>query len=200
MAKTDIVVVGVGGQGSLMASQILGEAAVKDGLNVMSSEVHGMAQRGGVVSSTVRIGDVFSPLVSDADADILLGFEPLETLRSLGKSSPSKTLIITNTRPQPPFVVSIGKAKYPNLEELYAVLEKGSKRLIKVDMEKLAKDAGLPVVSANIILVGVLLGTGAVKISKQKMLEAISENVPKKFLQENYKALDVGIEFGRKHI
>ena len=96
MKKTDIFIIGVGGQGSLTTSRILGEAALRAGQNVLVGEIHGMAQRGGVVESTVRIGDVYGPTISEGCADVLLGFEPVETVRGLHKAS-KNTLVIVNT-------------------------------------------------------------------------------------------------------
>ena len=196
MDKTDIIIVGVGGQGTLLASKILGEAALRAGLGVMASEVHGMAQRGGVVNSTVRIGDVHSPLAADSDAEVILAFEPVEAVRALNKANPGKTTIITNTSSIIPFTVSIKMDEYPPMEEVMSQLEKGAKKLIKVEMEQMARDNGIPVIAANIIMLGILVGTGTVPVPREVMLETIADNVPKKFLDENRKAFEVGFAFG----
>jgi len=102
-----VVFVGVGGQGNLLASRLLGEAALSEGIPAVVSEIHGMAQRGGIVESAVLLGNVSSPIVSDGEADVLVGFEPVETLRALKKCN-QETLVITNTHPLPPFTVSVG--------------------------------------------------------------------------------------------
>jgi indolepyruvate ferredoxin oxidoreductase beta subunit len=115
MTDTRIHITGVGGQGTLLATGIIGEAALLAGVNVNVSEVHGMAQRGGVVESAVTMGDVMSPIVSDGEADILLGFEPSETLRAAAKCSKDAT-VITNSHPLAPFTVAIGKGVYPDIE------------------------------------------------------------------------------------
>jgi indolepyruvate ferredoxin oxidoreductase beta subunit len=125
MKTQRIVNVGVGGQGNLLASNLIGMACVDAGLPVMVSEIHGMAQRGGVVESAVIIGEVKSPLVSDGEADILVSFEPVETLRLLGRAN-KDTLVLTNTRPLPPFTVAIGSATYPDTD---AELQKAAKRV-----------------------------------------------------------------------
>ena len=111
------VFVGVGGQGNLLASRLLGEAALATGVPAVVSEIHGMAQRGGVVESAVLLGDVTSPIVSEAEADVLIGFEPLETMRALGKCNVD-SLVITNTQPLPPFTVSVGQGVYPPVDEV----------------------------------------------------------------------------------
>ncbi len=107
-----IVFVGVGGQGNLLSSRVLGEAALSAGLPVNVSEVHGMAQRGGVVESAVVLGGALSSIVSNGEADVLIGFEPSETLRALEKCS-SETVVITNVTPLMPFTVAVGKGVYP---------------------------------------------------------------------------------------
>ncbi len=120
MKEFNIVIAGVGGQGTLLAAEIIGAAAVKDGVNVRVSEIHGMAQRGGAVVSNVRIGDaVLAPTVLEGQADVLLGFEPLETVRSL-KSASERTLVIMNSDRIPPTELAAGNMKYPSVEEVLA--------------------------------------------------------------------------------
>ena len=109
------VFVGVGGQGNLLASNLLGQAALSMGIPVVVSEIHGMAQRGGVVESAVLLGGAVSPIVSNGEADVLVSFEPLETLRILTKCN-KKTLVITNAQPLPPFTVAVGQGKYPPVD------------------------------------------------------------------------------------
>ncbi len=106
METKRIVIIAVGGQGNLLSSRLLGEAALSKGIPFVISEIHGMAQRGGIVESAVLMGDVSSPIVSAGESDVFLGFEPLETLRGLGKCT-RKTIVITNTRPMPPFTVAV---------------------------------------------------------------------------------------------
>ena len=101
-----IIIVAVGGQGNLLASKVLGEAALLSDIPVRMSEIHGMAQRGGVVESALVFGDARSTIISDGEADVLVGFEPSETLRALSKCSP-KTVVITNLAPLPPFTVAV---------------------------------------------------------------------------------------------
>ena len=130
MSKTSIFITGVGGQGSLMASKIIAKAAMNAGQTVLVSEVHGMAQRGGVVESTVKIGDVHSPILLDGDADILVGFELPETLRALRKVS-GKTTILTSTDTIVPITVSLGKGKYPDPKSALAEIEKAGQQIME---------------------------------------------------------------------
>ena len=110
------IFVGVGGQGNLLASNLLGQAALSMGIPVVVSEIHGMAQRGGVVESAVLMGEVTSPIVSPGEADVLVSFEPLETMRILGKCN-KDSLVISNAQPQPPFTCAVGQGKYPAVDE-----------------------------------------------------------------------------------
>ena len=113
-----IFLTGVGGQGTLLASRLLGEAALAAGYNPMVSETHGMAQRGGIVVSTVVLGDLQSPLISPGEADIVLGFEALEAFRALDRCH-AKTLVIANTATMVPYPVAIGQARYPSVAQMF---------------------------------------------------------------------------------
>lgn len=199
MNRAYIEIVGVGGQGILTSSQVIGGAALDKGLDVYMSEVHGMAQRGGVVVTTVKIDEkVHSPLIGDGEADVILGFEPVETYRAIEKAS-KDTWIVTNTSPIVPFTVSVGKEDYPDVEDILDSLEDVSDRLIKIDAEKLAKEAGAAI-TQNIVMVGALTATGALPISKEEMLESVLNSVPSKFKEINEKAFENGYSEGKKQM
>src|SRR5512137_753769 len=116
--KTSIILTGVGGEGVVTAANLLGKAALKAKLNVYVSEIHGMAQRGGSVSCTVRIGNVSGPLVASGTADAILSSEPAETLRYIHYSN-KNTKIITSINPVIPFTVSVGTEEYPNVDLIF---------------------------------------------------------------------------------
>lgn len=199
MNRAYIEIVGVGGQGILTSSQVIGGAALDKGLDVYMSEVHGMAQRGGVVVTTVKIDEkVHSPLIGDGEADVVLGFEPVETYRAIEKAS-DDTWIVTNTSPIVPFTVSVGKEEYPDVDDVLDSLEAASDRLIKIDAEKLAKEAGAAI-TQNIVMVGALTATGALPISKKEMLESVMNSVPSKFKEINKKAFENGYEEGKRQM
>jgi indolepyruvate ferredoxin oxidoreductase beta subunit len=185
-----LIVVAVGGQGNLLASKILGEAALQAEVPVNMSEIHGMAQRGGVVESAIVMGDARSNLISDGEADILVGFEPAETLRALNKCS-AKTVVITNLSPIPPFTVSIGKGVYPNLDKLRELIRAKTKRLVAIDGLSLAKQAGNPM-SLNIVLLGALLQTNLLPVSAEQVKQAIRAKTKPAFVETNLKAFDLG--------
>lgn len=192
METTRLIIVAVGGQGNLLASKVLGEAALISGVPVRMSEIHGMAQRGGVVESAIVFGDAQSSIISDGEADILLGFEPAETLRAIKRCS-KKTMVITNTATLPPFTVAIGKGVYPDVEEVKTLLREKTAGLVAIDAMRLAREAGTPM-SVNIVLLGALLQTGALKFTKESMVEAIKRRTKPSFLEMNLHAFELGFE------
>ena len=190
MSKTSIFITGVGGQGNVMASKIIAMAAMNAGENVLVSEVHGMAQRGGVVESTVKIGDVHSPILLDGDADILVGFEISETLRALRKAS-KKTTILTSTDEIVPITVSLGKGEYPDRESALAEIERSGKITVPLPLVELANKAG-NVITANIVMIGALAGSGLLPFDERFLKEAMESSVPERALEINRLAFELG--------
>ena len=191
MESKRYVFIGVGGQGNLLVSRLLGEAALSVEIPVVVSEIHGMAQRGGIVESAVLLGDVTSPIVSNGEADVLIGFEPLETLRALGKCN-KDTLVITNISPLPPFTVSIGQGEYPPVDEVIDKIHTKVENVITLNGVELAQEAGNPL-SLNMVMLGALIGSKAVPITAEAMKETISTSTKKAFLESNLKAFDLGM-------
>ena len=183
---------GVGGQGTLLATMVLAEAAIHAGHNVLASEVHGMAQRGGVVESTVMIGDLKSPIISDGEADVLLGFEPLETYRAMRKCS-ADSVVISNSVPVMPFGVAIGKSDYPDVDKMFAFIEGRVKTLVTLDAQKLAQQAGAAL-SANVVMIGALARSKAVPVPKEAFEETIRTKTKEKFVEINLRAFELGFE------
>jgi indolepyruvate ferredoxin oxidoreductase beta subunit len=191
-----IVFVGVGGQGNLLSSRILGEAALLAGIPVNVSEVHGMAQRGGVVESAVVLGGAMSSIVSNGEADVLIGFEPSETLRALEKCSQEST-VITNMTPLMPFTVAVGKGVYPNIKEALELIRRKVKRLIAINADALAVEAG-SAMAVNIVMLGALAQSNTVPVNADQMKEALKMNLNKKLWEVNLKAFDLGYEAANK--
>jgi len=191
-----IVFVGVGGQGNLLSSRVLGEAALLAGMPVNVSEVHGMAQRGGVVESAVVLGGALSSIVSDGEADVLIGFEPSETLRALGKCS-KETTVITNVTPLMPFTVAVGKGVYPDIKEALKLIQEKVKRLIALNADALAEEAG-SAMAVNIVMLGALAQSNTVPITADQMKEALKMNIKQKLWDTNLKAFDLGFEAASK--
>lgn len=192
MKTQRIVNVGVGGQGNLLASNLLGMAALDAGLPVVVSEIHGMAQRGGVVESAVIIGGPKSPIVSMGEADILMSFEPVEALRLLGKCN-RDTLIITNARPLPPFTVAIGAADYPAVDNSLETLKKKVNKVVSFDGQALAEEAKNPL-SLNMVMLGGLFAVGDLEVPVKSIKKMIRENTKERFVDSNLKAFDLGFE------
>jgi indolepyruvate ferredoxin oxidoreductase beta subunit len=196
METKRLIIVAVGGQGNLLASKVLGEAALRADIPVRMSEIHGMAQRGGVVESAVVFGDAESTIISNAEADVLLGFEPSETLRALNKCN-ADTVVITNTAPLPPFTVAIGKGTYPDIQELQELIRNKTARLIAFDAQTLAKQAG-NIMSLNMVLLGSLIQTGIMPVSADDVKDAIRTSTKKAFVDINIKAFELGFEAAAK--
>ena len=185
----NIVIVGVGGQGSLLTSKILAELAKSEQLDVKVSEVHGMAQRGGSVITHVRFGsEVFAPLVASGEADYLLAFEPLEAARSLSYLKEDGQLIVSNERISPMPVLT-GTAIYP--DEPYQSLLGAAQAVQALDAHKLAVEAG-SFKAVNIVLLGVL--SKHLDFTEQDWISAITVCVPPRTLEVNIKAFKAGRE------
>ena len=191
LKEINIIVAGVGGQGVILATEIIGDAALKRGLGVIIGEIHGMAQRGGSVVSHVRIGgDVYSPTIAEGSADAILGLEPVEALRAV-KFANSDTRIVMNSKPTVPVTVSTGAYKYPALEEIIEQCREFTEHIVALDASKIAEEAGSPLV-LNIVLVGALAATGLLPIKEEDLVQAIKTHVPEKFLTANLKAFEAG--------
>lgn len=182
----NIMIVGVGGQGTLLASRILGNTVINEGFDVKLSEVHGMSQRGGSVVTYVKYGDkVYSPIVDKGEADIILAFELLEAYRALPYLKKGGKIIVNDQKIDPMPVIS-GLAQYPEniIEKLGAACD-----CTVVDALSLAKEAG-NTKSVNVVLIGVM--AKSTDIPYEKWVETVKATVPAKFLEANLKAFELG--------
>lgn len=189
----NVAIAGVGGQGVLTLAEILAKAALSEGLNVRVGEIHGMAQRGGHVVCTVRIGDDASGPVIDAGfADLLVGFEPVETLREIHLVKKGG-FVLMSSHIQYPVAVSMGKAEYPDHKDIVASIRKFTDKIIEIDAQKIAIEAGSSR-SLNMVMFGGIIGTNLVPISKEAALTAIRDAFPKKFEKINTTAAEIGFK------
>lgn len=194
--KYTVQIVGVGGQGVLMASMVLGNAAMNSGYKVAMSEVHGMAQRGGSVLSTLRFGDdVISPLEAVGNADLIMGFEPVETVRNLPLAN-KDSVILMNLDPVLPSMVAAGFEEYPDIEKLKKAVTDVNPNLKTIDATRIAIDAG-KAVAANAVMIGAVAAMDGFPLSKEVLLDALKMQVPQKFLDLNIKAFEMGYNFFR---
>lgn len=188
----NVIFAGVGGQGIILSSDVLGTAAIMAGLNSRGSEVLGMSQRGGSVASHVRMGSsVYGPLIPEGKGDVLMGFEPTEALRNVMLLSRTG-LIIVNMRPIIPHTVSLGINLYPNVDDVIGKLKQYA-RTIAFNATELAKKAG-GAVAVNMVMLGALCGSGKLPIEREIMLKAIELRAPKVTIRVNRTAFKLGYE------
>ncbi len=182
-----IAIVGVGGQGTLLASRILGNLLVEEGFDVKVSEVHGMSQRGGSVVTYVRYGDrVSSPVVEKGEADVILAFEQCEGARWISMLKKGGTLV-WNTQKIDPMPVITGAMEYP--EGIIEALSDKGVKVVAVDALRYAEEAG-SAKAVNVVMIGAL--SKFTDISADKWIEAIKNTVPAKFIEMNLKAFELG--------
>ncbi len=187
MDTISVFITGVGGQGTILASELLSEAALLAGYDVKKSEVHGMAQRGGSVVSAVRFGEkVFSPLITPGEADVLLAFEPLEALRTLHYARRDGKVIV-NSRPIMPATVSSGISEYP--EDIFENIKAEVPDVLIIDGVKLAREAGTAR-AVNVVLLGAL--SNFLPFSSGIWGDALRKKVPKKYIEANLRAFEMG--------
>lgn len=191
--RYSIQIVGVGGQGVLLASMVLGNAAMREGHQVCMSEVHGMAQRGGSVLSTLRMGaDVVSPLEATGEADLIIGFEPVETARSLSLGN-EDSVVLMNLSPMIPAMVSMGLEEYPAVDDIVAAMREKTENLFTIDATGLALEAGMAV-AANSVMIGAVAAVKGFPIPAERLEETLLELVPAKFRDVNKEAFRLGYE------
>ena len=191
MKEFNLLVAGVGGQGVILMSELLGQAAVTDGFKVRGSEVLGMAVRGGPVMSAIRIGsEVYGPLIPSGRAHLLIGMEPAEALRNSVYLAPDASVIV-NTRTVVPFTVSLGQSGYPALDEILSHLKRHAGRVITLDADALALEAG-NLLAANIVMLGAAFGTAMVPVREATVRTALEEHFPVRLLPVNLKAFELG--------
>ncbi len=193
--KKDILICGVGGQGTVLASKIIAASAMAEGNTVHSAETIGMAQRGGPVTSHVRVGDeAYSPLIPLGSADLIIGFEPSEVVRNIKYLSPDGIAVV-NTAAVKPVTASLSESGYDG-SDMIAYLEKRGGCIFtdgEAECEKLGS-----VKSLNILLLGVAAGSGKLGISKDTIISEIERRVPAKFKEANIAAFNTGFETGKR--
>jgi indolepyruvate ferredoxin oxidoreductase beta subunit len=188
----NIVIAGVGGQGVLTLAEILAKSALADSHNVRVGEIHGMAQRGGHVVCTVRIGKhARGPIVDSGFAHLLVGFEPLETLREAHMIHKSG-YILMSSHVQYPVAVSMGKTEYPKHNTILKNIRRFTDQILEFDAMKLAKQAGSSR-SLNMVMLGAIIATGFTPIRIGAALEVIRNTFQKKFITINEAAVELGI-------
>jgi indolepyruvate ferredoxin oxidoreductase beta subunit len=191
--KLDIVFSGVGGQGVVVISDIFCEAALIDGFDVAKAEIHGMAQRGGAIVAHVRIGDkVQAPLIERGKADIVLGFEVLETARALPMLK-EKGAVVVNTKYMPPYAALAYSAKPLSQEQLLNMIKKKARAVYEVDGIGIAKKLGNMLV-VNTVLLGALSALPENPVKKASLKKAMASRLKEKYVEVNLKAFQLGVK------
>jgi indolepyruvate ferredoxin oxidoreductase beta subunit len=190
----NIIITGVGGQGNVVASRIFASAAVQEGFYVSVGETYGAAQRGGAVMSHVRLSEEtqYGPLTPEGRAHIILGFEPVESLRTIGSFGNEKTKVIVNPRQVYSIDVLSGASKYPEVDEVLKAIKELVYSVHVVEATELAKKAGDPIMQ-NIVMVGCLAGSGFTPVKVETLREVIKENFAKRYPEANLKAFELGL-------
>jgi indolepyruvate ferredoxin oxidoreductase beta subunit len=193
MKKLDILVTGVGGQGVVLASDIIGETALAAGFDVKKTDTLGMAQRGGSVVSHIRLGEkVWSPLIKEGDGDLLLAFEKLEAARWSHYLAPGAVAIV-NSYEQPPLSVSLGQEHYPSDEDITTALKRRTDRIYFIDANKKARELG-NVRTLNVLMLGCFSAFAPIDVAVWK------DNIARR-LPENIRAINlVAFDLGRKEM
>ncbi len=191
----NVIITGVGGQGNVLASQILGQLLVEEGFTVTIGETYGASQRGGSVMSHLRISrsDQFSPLIPEGQCDMVVGLEPTEALRVLAPYGNPGVLLLTNTRPIYPIDVIAGDASYPELPVILEALRKLAKKVWTVNATEIALGMGDPVY-ANIVMLGALSATEVLPVRRGHFAQVIRELMPSHLLEKNLEAFEKGRE------
>lgn len=190
----NFIITGVGGQGNVMISLIIGNALVKEGYLVTIGETYGASQRGGPVMSHVRISreTQCSPFIPDGHADIILGMEPVETLRMMRQFGNPDVVTIINPRPIYSIDVTGGQAEYPDLDKLMETIKEMSAKTWIVNATEEAQKMGNPIF-ANSILIGAIIGSGVLPLDEKSVEPILQETFPKE-IEANMKAFNKGIE------
>ena len=190
----NLIITGVGGQGNVLASQLIGRALVRENLYVTIGETYGASQRGGPVMSHLRVSreSQFSPLIPEGQADIILALEPVEALRVIGPYGNSSICVVVNSRPIYPTAVTVGDAEYPSMEKIEETLRELAKKSWFVDATEIALSLGSPIFT-NIIMVGALAGTKLLPLARKIFEDAIQESFPGVHLSDNLMAFSKGV-------
>ena len=190
----NVIVTGVGGQGNVLISQLMGKALVRAGYRVTIGETYGASQRGGAVMSHLRVSRQaqYGPLIPYGQADVILGLEPVETLRVLAQYGNPSVTVVTNSRPVYPLAVAIGAARYPTVEQITTALEELSNRAWLINATDIAVELGAPIL-ANIVMVGALVGADVLPLAAQELELEFQESLSADRLEANLKAFRRGL-------
>ena len=190
----NLIITGVGGQGNVLISRLIGQSMVDAGLQVTVGETYGASQRGGSVASHVRISKdtQYGAIVPEGHADVILGLEPVESLRILGLYGSPKTFVATNIRPLYPLSVASGDAEYPGLETIRQSIDELSAKAWYIDASEIALNLGAPLL-ANMVMVGVIVGAKLLPLTQDMFESQLEASFEKERLSLNLQAFRMGL-------
>jgi len=197
LKTTRVVIAGVGGQGTLLATRLIAETAIKKGYNVRIGETYGMAQRGGPVMGHIQIGEAYSPQIRPGEADALLGFELVEATRRGVTYLKHGGLAIVNSKKIPPVEVISGMRKYPEEGELLKLLRRVPSKVSVFDATALAEKAG-DSIATNIVMLGALAVADVLPFGEKEILDVMKESIPARFIELNMSAFQLGAKAFRE--
>jgi indolepyruvate ferredoxin oxidoreductase beta subunit len=192
-----VVIAGVGGQGTLLATRLIAETAIKQGFKVRIGETYGMAQRGGPVMGHIQIGEAYSPQIRPGEADALLGFELAEATRRGITYLRQGGLAIVNNKKIPPVEVISGMCRYPSEKDLLGLLRRVSSKVVVFDATGLAEKAGDPI-ATNIVMLGALAASNVLPFGEKEIKAVMKESIPDRFLDLNTMAFKLGADAFKK--
>lgn len=190
----NLIITGVGGQGNVLISRLIGQSMVDAGLQVTVGETYGASQRGGSVASHVRISKdtQYGPIIPEGHADVILGLEPVESLRILGLYGSPKTFVVTNIRPFYPLSVATGDAEYPRLETIKQSINELSAKAWYIDASEIALNLGAPLLT-NMVMVGAIIGTRLLPLTQDMFESQLEASFEKESLTLNLQSFRMGL-------
>lgn len=191
----NLIITGVGGQGNVLLSLLIGSTLVAKDYFVTIGETYGASQRGGAVMSHVRISKKvqYGPLIPEGKSDVILGLEPLEAMRVMGQYGNPNALIVVNTRPIYPLDVTVGNAQYPSDQVIRSSITELSRKAYFLNATDIAVELGAPIL-LNIVMIGALLSLNVLPLTKEDMVEALKNTFPEQKLEINSRALQMGMD------
>ncbi|MFH1474208.1 MAG: indolepyruvate oxidoreductase subunit beta [Candidatus Aenigmatarchaeota archaeon] len=195
MKEFNVIVTGVGGLGAMTLGRIIAEAALKQGYDVRTTELHGLAQRGGSMQLHIRFGEkMYTPLILEGEANLIIALEPLEALRTTYFGSKrQKTTFLIDKYTLPPITVSVLGEKYPSMENIVNNIKPFAEEIMLISASEIVKKETGKVIASNIFMLGYAVGKGLLPLKEKFVLETIAEIVPKRYLEMNKKVFEMGI-------
>jgi len=198
MREFNIVVIGVGGQGIITSMQVIAQAALNQGYDVKTSELHGLAQRGGSVPCHIRFGKkVYSPLVMEGEAHLIIALEPMEALRACYFASKENgTKFLINTYRITPLSIPILKLNYPKIEEINDTVRKFASKVIAFNASRIVKIETNSIIPTNVFMLGFAVAKNMIPLKKECFVQSIDQMIPKRFLELNHRVFELGYKAG----